>query len=193
MINILDRGLESRETMSHYTLRWITRVWRNNVSDQTIRNCFVKSTVIGRNNQLQGSMHPENLHLGVLYDQVIDRLGEDEAQEVIPLDDFLDPSDENHAIEPDQSDIILDLSQDGEDVAEDDLDDEYIFGPPPELPSDASIIRSVHDVLLWFQHKGKGTPKHDRQIEKLTSDLTRLQVDERKQKTLDEMGFLKRE
>ena len=50
----------------------------------------------------------------------------------------------------------------------------------------------MHDVLLWVQHKKKGTPRHARHIEALISDLTRLQVDERKEKTLDETGFLKR-
>lgn len=44
--------------------------------DQTIRNCFVKSTVIGRTEQIEGSV--ENLQLGFLYDQVIDRLGKDD-------------------------------------------------------------------------------------------------------------------
>ena len=67
-----------------------------------------------------------------------------------------------------------------------------IYPPPSELPSDASIIRAMHDVLLWVQHKEKGTPQHAWRIEALISDLTRLQVDERTQKTLDEMGFLKR-
>ena len=58
--------------------------------------------MIVRTERIQESV--ENLQLGILYDQVIDRLGkDDDAQEVIPLDDFLDPSDENNAIEPDQS------------------------------------------------------------------------------------------
>jgi hypothetical protein len=57
-----------------------------------------------------------------------------EGQEAMPLDEFLDPSDENIDVsDPDLSDIIADLSEDGLTSASDDQDEDYIFGPPPEL------------------------------------------------------------
>lgn len=47
MIAILDRGLDPCEKMSlGYTLHWITSVWRYDVSDRTIQNCFFKSSMM---------------------------------------------------------------------------------------------------------------------------------------------------
>jgi hypothetical protein len=106
------------------------------------------------------------------------------------LDDFLDPSDENHADEPDLSDIILDLSS-GSGSDDNGQDSEDISGPPPDLPSSATVINSMQDALLWAQHQEGATEENIRQIEGLIGLFTRLQVDGRKQKTLEEMGFMK--
>lgn len=153
--------------------------------DQTIQNCFNKSTVTGRADQREGS--PEALQLGDLYQTLTERLTKD-AQEVMSLDDFLNPLDENHPDEPDLSDIILDLSSGG---ADDSQDDEDISGPPPDLLSSATVINTIQDTLLWAQHQDGATEENIRQIEGLIGLFTRLQVDGRKQKTLEEMGFMK--
>ena len=146
MVNILDRNIDPREKMSlNYTLRWITQAWRNDVRDQTIQNCFNKSTVVGRIDQMEGS--PEVLELSDLYQSLTDRLPKD---------------------------------------------DEYISGPPPDLPSGTKVIDSMQDALLWAQHQEGTTEQNIRQIEGLIGLFTRLQVDGRKQKTLEEMNFLKR-
>jgi hypothetical protein len=117
------------------------------VLNQTIQNCFIKSTVTSRTGQVEGSL--EALQLGDLYQNLTDRLIED-SQEVMSLDDFLDPSDENHASEPDLSDIILDLScgdgdgdSDSDGNGDGDSDDEDISGPPPDLPSSTTVINSM--------------------------------------------------
>lgn len=190
MVNILDRNIDPREKMSlNYTLHWITQAWRNDVLDQTIQNCFNKSTVIGRTDQMEVS--PEALELSDLYQRLADRLLKD-AQEVMPLDDFLNPSDENDADEPDLSDIVLDLSAGDDGCGGDDQDDEYISGPPPDLPSGDTVIDGMQDALLWAQHQEGTTEENIRQIEGLIGLFTRLQVDGRKQRTLEEMNFLKR-
>lgn len=55
IIGMLDRNIDPRERMSlNYTIRWIAQAWRKDVSDQTIRNCFIKSTIIGRSDQIKG-------------------------------------------------------------------------------------------------------------------------------------------
>jgi hypothetical protein len=194
MIGMLDRNIDPRERMSlNYTIRWIAQAWRKDVSDQTIRNCFIKSTIIGRSDQIEGQDQREGqdaLELGPLYKQVTTKLTY-EGQEAMPLDEFLDPSDENIDVsDPDLSDIIADLSEDGPTSASDDQDEDYIFGPPPELLSDAKAISHMHEVMEWVQHKEGATEENIRYMESLIGDFTRLQVDGRKQKTLDEMGFL---
>jgi hypothetical protein len=86
------------------------------------------------------------------------------------------------------TDIILDLSSGGDD---DGQDTEDISRPPPDLPSSATVINSMQDALLWAQHQEGATEENIRQIEGLIGLFTRLQVDGRKQKTLEEMGFTK--
>lgn len=109
----------------------------------------------------------------------------------MPLDEFLDPSDENIDVsDSDLSDIIVYLSEDGPTSASDDQDEDYIYRPPPELLSDAKAISHMHEVMEWVQHKEGATEKNIRYMESLIGDFTRLQVDGRKQKSLDEMGFL---
>ncbi|KAJ5195532.1 uncharacterized protein N7498_008970 [Penicillium cinerascens] len=103
----------------------------------------------------------------------------------------LDPSDENIDVsDPDLSDIIADLSDDGPTSANDDQDEDYIYGPPTELLSNAKAISHMHEVMEWVQHKEGATEENIRYMESLIGEFTRLQVDRRKQKTLDEMGFL---
>ena len=48
----------------------------------------------------------------------------------------------------------------------------------------------MHEVMEWVQHKEGATEENIRYMESLIDDFTGLQVDGRKQKTLDEMGFL---
>jgi hypothetical protein len=191
MINILDRNLDPNKKMSlNYTLRWLTQAWRNDVLDQTIQNCFIKSTIIGRNtDQTHSTPRPESLELMPLYQSLINRFPADvggDTHTIMSLDNFLNPSDESDVSEPDLSDIIADLSGDGGGDDDDDQDDEYISGPPVELPSSAEAINSIQKALLWAQHQEGATEENIRQIEGLERLFTRLQVDGRKQRTLDD-------
>jgi hypothetical protein len=189
MINILDRNLDPNKKMSlNYTLRWLTQAWRNDVLDQTIQNCFIKSTIVSRStDQTQSMPTPEPLELMPLYQSLINRFPADVGSDtptVMSLDNFLNPLDENDFSEPDLSDIIADLS--GEGGNGDDQDDEYISGPPMELPSGAEAINSIQKALLWAQHQEGTTEENIRQIEGLERLFNRLQVDGRKQSTLDD-------
>ncbi|KAJ5613445.1 hypothetical protein N7510_006639 [Penicillium lagena] len=107
----------------------------------------------------------------------------------MPLDDFLDPSDENDADEPDLSGGG---DGDGDGDGTDDQDDEYISGPPPDLPSGATVINSMQEALLWAQHQQGATEENICQIESLISLFTRFQMDARKQTTLEGFNFLMR-
>jgi hypothetical protein len=124
-----------------------------------------------------------------LYQSLINRFPADvggDTHTIMSLDNFLNPSDENDVGEPDLSDIIADLSGDGGGDDDDDQDDEYISGPPVELPSSAEAIDSIQKALLWAQHQEGATEENIRQIEGLERLFTRLQVDGRKQRTLDD-------
>ncbi|KAJ5543916.1 hypothetical protein N7494_005195 [Penicillium frequentans] len=59
-------------------------------------------------------------------------------------------------------------------------------GPSPELPSNTAILGYLHDILLWAGNKQSSTPEHIRQIEGLIRDFSRVQIDEKRQVTLDD-------
>jgi hypothetical protein len=180
MIAILDRGLDPRTKMNlNHTLHWITQAWRNQVSDQTIQNCFKKSTLIRpRSNSAPVSEPGLREEIGALYNQVIKKLGDDDF---MPLDEFLDPSDESVSELPKGNDIYTHH----ETMATEGLDDDS--GPSPELPSNIAILGYLHDILLWAGNKQSSTPEHIRQIEGLIRDFSRVQIDEKRQVTLDDM------
>lgn len=195
MIGILDRGIDPRDRMSlNYTLRWLTQAWRTKISNKTIQNCYIKSTVVpGRrlSNQDQIERNSQDPELKPLYHQVVEKLAvQTDAEDMLPFDEFLNPSDENiDATEPELDDIIINFG--GEDIDDDlpDPDEEYIFGPRPEVPSDAVILRHLSDLSLWAAHREGCTEENMASIEALTKAFKRLEVDGKKQKTLIEMGF----
>ena len=200
MIGMLDRGIDPRERMSlNYTLRWLTQAWRAKISNKTIQNCYIKSTVVpGRRlsnqdqtDQDQLESNPLDPELKPLYHQVVEKLAvQPDAEEMLPFDEFLNPSDEKiDTTEPELDDIIINFG--GEDVDDDlsDPDEEYIFGPSPEVPSDAVILQHLSDLSLWAAHREGCTEENMTSIEALTKAFKRLELDGKKQKTLMEMRF----
>jgi hypothetical protein len=200
MIGMLDRGIDPRERMSlNYTVRWLTQAWRTKVSNETIQNCYIKSTVVPgcrpSNQDLtdhdQIESNPLDPELKPLYNQVVEKLAfQPDADEILPFNEFLSPSDENiDTAEPELEDIMFDFS--GEDIDDDlpDPDEEYIFGPRPEIPSDAVILRHLSDLSLWAAHREGCTEENMSSIEALTKAFKKLEVDGKRQKTLMEMGF----
>jgi hypothetical protein len=119
-----------------------------------------------------------------LYNQATDKLGD---KEIVPFDEFLNPSDENMVEDGTEGQCEID----GEDIyiapTTSEIQDIDIDGPPPELLSNSAILDSLQDILLWVGSKEKGTPDHIRQIESLISDFGRIQTDEKRQVTLDQM------
>lgn len=187
MINMMDRGVDPTQRMSlYYTLHWITQAWRRDVLDETIQKCFIKSTIISPSTNEMDISQSEDLQLGDLYTQVTDRLP---GTEVMELEEFLDPPGENFDVEePDLSDIILDLSEEiaGTDTQGRDDDQEYIFGPPPDIPSRVEAIECMDKALQFAQHQEGITERDIRDIERIGHLFSRLQIDGRKQRRVDD-------
>jgi hypothetical protein len=70
-----------------------------------------------------------------------------------------------------------------------DSDEEYIFMPRPEIPSDVAILRHLSDLSLWATPREGCTEEHMSSIKVLTKGFKELEVDGKRQKTLMEMGF----
>lgn len=72
MIGMLDRGIDPRDRMTlNYTLRWLSGAWRNKVKNETIQNCYIKSTVLpGRRLSDQDQINQDQInHDQINHDQ----------------------------------------------------------------------------------------------------------------------------
>lgn len=191
MINMMDRGVDPTQRMSlYYTLHWITQTWRRDVLDETIRKCFIKSTIISPSTNEMDLSQSEDLQLGDLYTQVTDRLP---GTEVMELEEFLDPPGEDFDVkEPDLSDIILDFSEengggvDGDMQDSEDEQDEYIFGPPLDILSRVEAVEYMDKALQFAQHQEGITERDLRDIERIGHLFSRLQIDGRKQRRVED-------
>lgn len=106
------------------------------------------------------------------------------------LEEFLDPPGENIDVEePDLSDIIISFSEenagDSHDIQEDDQD-EYIFGPPPDIISRVEAVEYMDKALQFAQHQEGITERDLRDIERIGHLFSRLQIDGRKQRRVDD-------
>lgn len=194
MIAILDRGLDPQDRMNiSYTLFWLTQVWKSSISDQTIENCFKKSTLIRSEDETKAIQDeieagfqpiPEpglTSEVQALYNEAVEKLGHDD---IIPFDQFLNPIEEDiiYEDETDGQDIYIDIeSSEAQDIEEN--------GPPPEILSNSDIMGHLQDILLWVGSKEKSTSDHIRQVESLISEFGRIQVEEKRQVTLEDMGW----
>ena len=204
MISMLDRGVSPREGMNlNHALRWFCIAWKASVSDDTILDCFRKSTVL-RDGQSRYQETPpatppvymEYSGLRPLYNEVSIKLvnqadvqanTQADTQVILPYEAFINPPGENlDTGPPDLSDIIINDSGGSSTSAEED----DIYGPPLfGIPTDTLINRHLDDLSMWAANR-RGVSEEDMSyIEALMKLHTRLQIDGRKQKTLEEMGF----
>ncbi|KAJ5256574.1 hypothetical protein N7478_012678 [Penicillium angulare] len=200
MIAILDRGLDPHIRMNiSYALSWITQAWKISVSDESIKNCFIKSSLIrldsqdetkGEQTETEDQTETDSQPMSepgltseiqTLYNKAIEKLGQDD---IIPFDQFLNPTEEDIAVEDeiDRQDIYIDMeSSEAQDLEEN--------GPPPEILSNSEVMFQLQGILLWAGSKEKCTPDHIRQIENLISNFSRFQGEEKRQVTLKDMGW----
>lgn len=130
----------------------------------------------------------EELQLGDLYTPVTDRLP---GTEVMELEEFLDsPGEDFDVEEPDLSDIIMGISEEngggGDTQDNEDDQDEDIFGPPPDILSRVESIEYMDKVLQFAQHQEGITERDLRDIERIGHLFSRLQIDGRKQRRVDD-------
>lgn len=195
MINMLDRGIDPRERMNlNHALRWLCTAWKASVSDDTIRNCFRKSTVLHDGQPRYDETPPatpvytEDSELRPLYNEVsIKLVNQADAQVILPYEAFINPPGENIDTGPlDLSDIILNAGDGSNALAEED----DIYGPPLlDIPTDTLIKGHLDDLSIWAANR-EGVSEEDMSyVEALMKLHARLQINGRKQKTLEEMGF----
>jgi hypothetical protein len=95
---------------------------------------------------------------------------------------FFNPLDENiDTAEAELDEIITNLAEDIEDALAD-PDEEYIFGPRPEIPTDAVTLRRISELSPWAAHREGCTDEDMASIVALTKAFEKLEVIGKKQK-----------
>lgn len=145
---------------------------------------FRKSTIIDP--KIEHLTAPEPPDLSSLYDDMTKRAN---IQEAMSLENFLNPSDENHIYEStDISDILSDLTPMDEADAEN-LDNEVILAPQP-IPTSFEAIQSIQTAIQYAEHHQEVEPEQIRGLEKMERLFSRLSSQRRQQRTLDNFGFI---
>ncbi|KAJ5289239.1 hypothetical protein N7478_002269 [Penicillium angulare] len=58
-----------------------------------------------------------------------------------------------------------------------------------EILSNSEVMVYLQGILLWAGSKEKSTSDYIRQIESLISDFSRIQMEEKRQVTMEDMGW----
>lgn len=166
--------------MLYDTVHWIIRIWNHEISKTTIYNCFRKSGVIQP--QIQNLPTEPAPDLSVLYRQA-QHAGQ--IRDMMALESFLNPSDENVVDSHDGTDlntIIADHLEQGETIEAAEQSDEEEPLPPPSIQQ---ALNGLH-VLLRYKEYCQDTKMEDiRLLEQLQHQLVCEEVNSRPQKTLD--------
>jgi hypothetical protein len=165
------------------------------VKNETIQHFYIKSTVLpGRRSSDQDQANqdtPLDPELRLLYHEVVEKLDEPNAEEILPFEEFINPSDEDTiTAEPNLDDIIITSgNNEAEEPDEGEANEEYIFGLEQDNLSDAVVVRYLSDISLYATQREACTDEDLASIDALMKVLRKLEENGKKQKTLMEMGF----
>ena len=181
MIESYELNLDPISSISLYhAVHWILQAWKYDISNTTVYNCFRKSTVI--QSQIQSLPSQPLPDLSTLYTEA-QHVGQ--IREVMSLQNFLNPPNEDMVDLPDNDDlnelISFHLSQNLESEVEPEPEDI----PPVQPPSLRQALNSLRTVLLYEEFQEDAQPNDIQYLERLERQLVYQEVAQRTQTTLD--------
>ena len=175
-IDLYDRGeIPTNHITVYHAVKWLCQAWIHDVDNSTIMACFQKSTAIASNLPTTTLQQPDLLQL---YQTATSSSG---VRDIMDLQNFLNPPDENEAVQEDFSleDIIQQHLQ--VDNAEEELEDE---DPPQPRISNKEALEAVIK-LISFQEQQEDTQYRDLQTLNLLQRLIHAKMTSR-QSTLEQ-------
>jgi hypothetical protein len=182
MIQKYEGSLNPINTMTlNYAFHWILQIWKHDITNTTIYNCFRKSSVIQPHLPcLPSEPQPD---LSALYQQAQQS---SRIQDFMKLQNFLNPAGENQ-METDQTDIdsiIASYTTIPTSIDEASSDEDGYSSPPPP-PSINQAIEALETVLRYEEYSEESRKEEIRMLESLERRLKTLSISQRKQQTLD--------
>lgn len=183
MIQRYEEFLDPINTMTLYhAVHWILQVWKHDITNTTIYNCFRKSSVIQPHLPcLPSEPQPD---LSALYQHVQQS---SRSQDFMKLENFLNPAEEDQ-FDTNSADIdgiiasYTTVPAPADEAGSD--EDEYSIPLPPP-PSLTQTLDAIQTVLRYEEYSEESRREDIQTLECLERRLKTLSISQRKQQTLD--------
>jgi hypothetical protein len=164
----------------HLAIRWSVRAWHHDLKDLTIKNCFVKSTVLDPGQAMEEAALP-NLEPLYLQAQQAGRI-----KDSMTIVNFLNPQEEIENVDMPVaiSDDLLENIISDHITGENEMEEEE-FTPSQPVPSLSDALTALSTVIEFVESDKDMLPSHLRQLERMEKDLQALKVSRQSQGTLD--------
>jgi hypothetical protein len=190
MLREYEKGRNPNKTITLLkAIQWCRVAWEQGVTQETIRRCWIKSTLIKAVEQEAIVEDDQAAERAKLQEQIESLPAPAEDEERISLNDFISP--ENEIIVDDDRDIFASVverySADKEGAEE-----EYEEGDiEVEKVSTAKALEALETVKLWKLQQEEDTSQDTMQaLDRIGREITRIKISIAKQTTLD--GFFTR-
>ena len=182
MVQAYSKDDEPMKTVNiKLAIRWSSRAWNHEISNVTVFNCFVKSTLIPHD--IIGEDDPQ-VPLNDLYNQA---QGMGRIQDAMSPAKFLNPADETDIDQLGSltADELLETVIDSHcpRASTEPTEDEY--GCPTTIPLVEEALHSLSTVIEFVEGQVSIDSTQLRGLESLERDLLRLREKGKKQQTLD--------
>lgn len=100
-----------------------------------------------------------------------------DAEELLPFEELLNPSNEDiNTSDPELDDIIFTPDSEDTDDTLLDPDQDYIYRPRPDIPSDTVILQHLSDLSLWAAQREGCTKENIASIDALLRYIYNIKV-----------------
>ena len=179
-----------KEVNIRMALRWIIRAWDQDVSVQTIRNCYIRSTVlVPRANEITPALAVPDISREFREAQETGRI-----QDRMSLENFLNPPEESEYRQaPDPVDAALEQvlgeswdswDSQGSQGPQGPYEDEDTGPPPPPPPSLGEALEYIEKLTVFIETRPNGTFADLRLLGRLERELWASYRDSLKQASL---------
>ena len=185
MIQQYEQQINPLQSMNlYFTVRWITRAWNHDVTNETIYSCFRKAKILPQQQPITLPSAPLP-DLTSLY-QTAQRVGN--IQGAISLEEFLNPEGENPVVQ--EGDLEVDLEDliqqhtgqvvEGEEAA---VEDEQVV--EIVVPSSSEALKAVELLQRYQEHQEEATIGEIRNLVQLERSIKLGMSNRQQQRTLE--------
>jgi DDE superfamily endonuclease/Fission yeast centromere protein N-terminal domain/Tc5 transposase DNA-binding domain len=185
MLREYEKGRDPNKTVTLLkAIQWYRVAWEQGVMQETIRRCWIKSTLINPTEQDPTSEDDQATERAELQEQIESLPPPTEGEERISLNEFINP--ESETIMDDDRDIFASVVErygtDKEGVEEEHEEEDIEV----EMVSAAKAVEALETVKLWtLQQKGDTSQDTVQALDRIGREMARMKISTVKQTTLN--------